>query len=110
SMTRKLAIGTTLALALGFLAATPAWAAAPAPASASQRHLSAADKDFMMKAAQGAIAEIELGGVAMKRGGKDGKTFGQRMVTDHTKSLNSLKSLAASLRITLPTKPTADQL
>lgn len=59
---------------------------------------------FMRTAAEGGLAEVELGKIAAKNG-KDAevKKFGQTMVADHTKLNAELKTLAAKKNITLPT-------
>jgi putative membrane protein len=66
--------------------------------------MSSADKKFAMGAAQGGLAEVELGHLAAQKGQSEKvKQFGQRMVDDHTNANNQLKSLAAKDNITLPT-------
>jgi putative membrane protein len=61
------------------------------------------DESFMKKAADGGMAEVQLGQLAEKNGSNDGvKQFGQRMVTDHGKMNDKLKSLAATKNVTLP--------
>jgi len=71
---------------------------------ASGGSLSKADRDFMIKAAQGGMAEVELGNLASKQA-EDSKVkaFGERMVKDHTKADNKLMTLAQSKGVTLPT-------
>ena len=62
------------------------------------------DQAFMIKAAQGGLAEVELGNVAIANAKTDQvRQFGQRMVDDHTKANDELKSLAAQKNVTLPT-------
>ncbi len=66
--------------------------------------LSAADRQFVTKAAQGGMAEVELGNLAVKKASSQSvKDFGQRMVDDHTKANDQLKQVAANEGITLPT-------
>jgi putative membrane protein len=61
------------------------------------------DKDFVMKAAQGGMAEVTMGNLASAGGSNaDVKAFGQRMVTDHSKANDELKSLAMSKGLALP--------
>jgi putative membrane protein len=68
------------------------------------------DHHFVMETAQGGMAEVELGQLAAdKASNAKVKEFGQRMVTDHTKADEGLKSLAASKKITLPTALSAKQ-
>ena len=69
-----------------------------------------------MEAAQGGMAEVELGQLATQKASSDAvKQFGQRMVTDHGKANDELKTLAQSKSIMLPTdigkhKATKDKL
>jgi putative membrane protein len=63
----------------------------------------ASDQTFVMDAAKGGMAEVELGKLAAeKASNNEVKQFGQRMVDDHGKANNELKSLASSKNITLP--------
>jgi putative membrane protein len=63
-------------------------------------------EDFMKEAAGGGLAEVELGKLAAtKAQNAEVKSFGQMMVTDHTKANTELKSLAAKKNVTLPTDP-----
>jgi putative membrane protein len=66
---------------------------------------SAGDKTFVMKAAQGGMTEVQLGLLAADKGtSQDVKDFGAKMVTDHGKANDELKSIASSKGITLPDK------
>ncbi|HEY1730615.1 MAG TPA: DUF4142 domain-containing protein [Terriglobales bacterium] len=63
-----------------------------------------ADHNFMVKAAQGGMAEVELGQLAEQNAqNADVKAFAQRMVTDHSKANDQLKQLAAQEGVSLPT-------
>jgi putative membrane protein len=65
-------------------------------------------KEFVEKAAQDGLAEVELGKLATKKGmHPDVKQFAQRMVDDHTKANTELKSLASAKNIKTPTDPGA---
>jgi putative membrane protein len=86
-------------------------------AASSASATNAADHAFVTEAARGGLAEVELGQLASEKASSDQvKQFGQRMVRDHTKANNELKSLAQSKNITLPTdldaksKATRDRL
>jgi putative membrane protein len=58
-----------------------------------------------MKAAQGGMTEVQLGQLAADKGtSQDVKDFGAKMVTDHGKANDELKSIANSKGITLPEK------
>ncbi|MEN3371373.1 MAG: putative rane protein [Verrucomicrobiota bacterium] len=64
--------------------------------------LSDKDKNFMQAAAKGGLMEVEMGKMAQKQGkSADVKSFGSRMVTDHTKANNQLKSLAKKKGVNL---------
>jgi putative membrane protein len=64
----------------------------------------AKDHNFMMKAAQGGMAEVELGQLAQQNGqSQQVKDFGQRMVNDHSKAGDELKQLASQEGVSLPT-------
>ncbi len=66
------------------------------------------DQMFVKKAAEGGLAEVDLGNVAKQNGSNDAvKQFGDRMVTDHSKANDELKSLAQQKNWTLPTEPKA---
>jgi putative membrane protein len=65
--------------------------------------LDPADKDFVMKAAQGGMAEVMLGQMASTKGtSPDVKNFGNRMVSDHGKANDELKQLAQNKGMALP--------
>jgi len=71
--------------------------------------LSDADKEFIMKAAQGGMAEVAGGQTAATNGASaDVKSFGNRMVQDHGKANDELKQLATAKGLTLPAETDAD--
>ena len=58
---------------------------------------------FIKQAADGGMAEVELGKIAEKNGQRDDvKKFGEQMVTDHGKANDNLKSVASQLGVTVP--------
>ncbi|TMP94857.1 MAG: DUF4142 domain-containing protein [Verrucomicrobia bacterium] len=64
----------------------------PATKSSS---LSVKDKTFMRKAAKGGMMEVAMGRLAAQNAQSDDvKSFGKRMVTDHSKANDELKSIA----------------
>jgi putative membrane protein len=64
------------------------------------------DNEFAVEAASGGLMEVELGQYAAANAASAKvKEFGQRMVTDHSKANEEMKTLAASKNITLPTTP-----
>ncbi|HZP48635.1 MAG TPA: DUF4142 domain-containing protein [Vicinamibacterales bacterium] len=61
------------------------------------------DQKFVHEAAAGGMAEVELGKLAQeKASSEEVKSFGKRMVDDHSKANDELKTLAQSKSITLP--------
>lgn len=67
-----------------------------------------ADTHFVKKAAEGGLAEVELGQLAVQKASSEQvKKFGQRMVDDHSKANDELKEVASKDHITLPTQPDA---
>ncbi len=99
-MKQILATGVmALALALPAAAQTPP----SAKANAAKTAKAGSDQMFVMKAARGGLAEVELGKLAEDKATNDQvKQFGKKMVDDHGKANDELKSLAQSKNITLP--------
>jgi len=65
--------------------------------------LSSADKKFAENAAKGGMMEVAWGKAASERAmNSDVKQFGSRMVRDHSKANNELKSIASKKGIKLP--------
>jgi putative membrane protein len=90
-------------LAFGFAQDT-----ATSAKSKNSASVSLADSTFMKKAADGGMAEVELGQLAAQRASSaDVKAFGQRMVDDHGKANEKLKQLAADKHVDLPSEPGA---
>lgn len=78
--------------------------AKPSAATSSKK----SDDMFAKKAAEGGLAEVELGQLAtQKASDPDVKAFGQKMVDDHTKANDQLKTVAQQENIQLPTEPNA---
>jgi putative membrane protein len=74
-----------------------------ASSSKSSSGLSASDKMFVKKAAEGGLAEVQLGQLATEKASSDDvKKFGQRMVDDHSKANDQLKQVASSKGVDLP--------
>lgn len=66
------------------------------------------DAKFMMMAAQGGMAEVAMGRVALDHAASDAvKQYAQKMIDDHTANNQELMTLAASKGVTLPTAPDA---
>lgn len=70
--------------------------------SMSSSKLSSADTKFVKDAAQGGMEEVELGKLAaQKASDPDVKSFGQKMVDDHSKANDQLQQLASQKGVTL---------
>jgi putative membrane protein len=70
---------------------------------AAQQQLAQEDMDFAKTAAGDGMAEVKLGTLAQQNAENDQvKQFGQRMVDDHSKANDKLKSIAESKKIDLP--------
>ncbi len=67
-----------------------------------------ADLKFATMVAQTDLAEIQVGNLALQKGGSDQvKKIGQKLVDDHTKTSDAMKQIASSKGMTLPTEPDA---
>jgi putative membrane protein len=65
--------------------------------------LSTNDRDFMKKAAEGGMAEVEMGRMAEQQGkSAEVKAFGKRMETDHSKANSELMAIASRKGVKLP--------
>lgn len=66
------------------------------------------DMKFAKEAAMGGQAEVQLGQLATQKAqDPEVKEFGQKMVDDHTKANDQLKSVAQNKNMTLPDQPSA---
>ncbi len=69
----------------------------------NQTRISDSDRQFVLEAAQGGMAEVSLGQLATKRAASnDVKQYAQHMITDHTKANTELMRLATQKGITVP--------
>jgi len=81
-----------------------------AMAQSNANRLRRSDTEFMTKAAEGGMAEVEMGRIAEQHAANQKvKDFGQRMVKDHTKINDELKQVASQKSVTLPTTVDAKQ-
>src|SRR5438270_9138478 len=98
----KFCVVASVTAALSIGPAAMAQTATPAGKSSS---LSEKDKTFMKKAAKGGMMEVAMGKLAEQNGqSEDVKSFGKRMVTDHSKANDELKSIASKKGVQLPSK------
>ena len=94
-----------LAVVIGAISLTGAARAAETAPTGGDSSLSDKDKTFMKKAAKGGRMEVVMGQVAeQKAQSEDVKSFGKRMVTDHSKANDELKSIASKKGFQLPSK------
>lgn len=69
------------------------------------------DESFYKDAAEGGMAEVELGQLAQDKGQSAAvKEYGKMMVHDHTAANDKLKSVAAGKGVDLPTSPGVGQM
>ena len=65
---------------------------------------------FATKAAQGGMAEVEMGRLATQRAGDPSvREFGARMVADHSRADSELKSIASKKGMQLPADMNSEQ-
>jgi len=94
-----------VAVIIGAISLTGVVRAAETAPTSSGSSLSEKDKTFMKKAAKGGVMEVTMGQVAeQKAQNEDVKSFGKRMVTDHSKANDELKSIASKKGFQLPSK------
>jgi len=98
-----------LPLAVASLSLAGVAMAQESPAAKSSS-LTAKDKTFMRKAAKGGMMEVAMGRLAEQDAQSDDvKSFGKRMVADHSKANNELKSVAEQKGVKLPTKEPSEK-
>ncbi|MEV4242021.1 DUF4142 domain-containing protein [Streptosporangium canum] len=101
-----------LALTGGSAASALASTPSPRPTSTSsgEGRVPAQDRQFLIQAHQGNLAEIAAGKAAQSKGKADSvRSIGAMLVADHTKLDRKLQQVAQRLQVTLPTQPTARQ-
>lgn len=77
--------------------------------SSGDRTQAMKDKMFLRQAAEGGIAEVQLGQLAAQKGGSDDvRAFGQKMVDDHTALNKEIEDLADSVGVMLPKRMNKD--
>jgi len=104
---QRTALALAVAAALAVPPAVMAQQPAPKPESkqsqANKGGLAPGDRKFVMDAAHGNMAEVELGKLAAEKGASDTvKQFGKRMSEDHGKANAELKEFADKKGLSLP--------
>jgi putative membrane protein len=73
--------------------------------------MSSADQKFMMTAAKGGMAEVEMARLALQKSSNESvKQYAQKMIDDHTMAGDELKQLASTKGVTLPMQADAKQM
>ena len=94
-----------LGFVIGAISLAGAVRAADTNVTGDASSLSDKDKTFMKKAAKGGMMEVAMGHLAeQKAQSEDVKSFGKRMVADHGKANDELKSIASKKGVQLPSK------
>lgn len=69
----------------------------------SMSAVKSADKNFMMQAAMGGMAEVEMARLALSKSSSDSvKQFAQKMLDDHSANNQELMAIASARGVTLP--------
>ncbi|OOG55497.1 DUF4142 domain-containing protein [Rhodanobacter sp. C03] len=98
------ALGSTLLASM----ACAAMAQSDGPSGAKSA-TNATDSAFMQHAAAAGLAEVQLGQLALdKSSDAQVKQLAQRIVDDHSKANDQLKTLAQNKQVTLPGDPSSD--
>ena len=63
------------------------------------------EQQFVRKAAQGGMAEVEIGKLAQEKGNEDVKRIGKTLVQDHSKGNQKLQQIASQKGIPVPDSP-----
>ncbi|MGE7138282.1 DUF4142 domain-containing protein [Luteibacter sp. NPDC031894] len=96
-----------LVAALAAAVALPAVAVAQ-QSTESSNVAASADAAFVRKASASGLAEVALGQLGASQGSSaDTKSFGERMVKDHTAANDELKSIASGKNMTVSPEPMA---
>jgi putative membrane protein len=95
-------LSAPLAIAQGVPTSTHSTLAKPSPS------VHADDAKFLKEAAEGGMAEVELGQLAVQKAASPQvKQFAERMVEDHGKANDQVHELALQKSIRLPKRPSA---
>ena len=110
TISKRCAFGAAVAFAFALTALAQESNASARRATATDGRSVTSDQTFLKEAAEGGLAEVELGQLAAeKSSNEDVKRFAERMVEDHAKANENLKQLAAQKGVSLPTEPSPQQ-
>jgi len=97
-MTKKLFLSISVATALAF---------ATSPAALAQ---SKGGQQFLKKAIEGNLAEVQMGKLAQEMGTRDGvRSFGKQLEQDHAAANDKASAAASEAGLTPPTEPNKKQ-
>jgi putative membrane protein len=105
---RSWGLALALLAALALAVAPAVWGqTSPAPAPAAKAEdaskLDRSDRKMLEELAQGNMAEIDAGKMALEKSqSAEVKKFAQQMVDEHTKALGEVQALATAKNVTLP--------
>jgi predicted outer membrane protein len=78
--------------------------------ASAARHYTAWDKQWLQTSIEGDLYEIQAGTLAHDKGTSAGvRAYGDKLVSDHTKSVSDAKKLARYLGIEVPKAPTTSE-
>jgi putative membrane protein len=113
-MINRIVRGATLPIllaafsSLGAVGIAAAQSSSNMAATSSSHKITTPDRQFVKKAAEGGMAEVQLGQLATEKAASpEVKQFGQRMVDDHTKANDQLKQVASDEGVPVPDKLSA---
>ncbi len=73
--------------------------------TAANANLSSTDREFVNKAAETGMAEVELARLGEQKGSSDQvKDFAKKLADDHTKANDELKRIAGDMNVNLPSE------
>lgn len=76
--------------------------------TAQAQNLAKSDQQLLQQLAQGNMAEIEAGKIALQKSqNTEVKAFAQQMIDDHTKGLQEVQTVAQNKGVSLPAEPDA---
>jgi putative membrane protein len=94
--------------ALVAVSCIPALAKSNTPTTRTQASTAHHDTQFLEKANQGSVNEIDLAEVALQKStNEDVKNFAQKMITDHNTLLNDMKPFDNEAGLQIPSQPDA---
>jgi putative membrane protein len=102
-----LGLATAIAM-IGWHAVAQTSVPSPAARAATKQKVNKADQNFLSKAIQGDLSEVNMGKLAQDKGQSDEvKQFGKMLEQDHGAHLQKAEQTAEELGVNVPTEPDA---